>query len=188
MIPEDKSPNLLSMAFHRDFFLPFIITSLNRRKAGTTTHFADYFPFEYIVLFIIAMAGVMTGISSYLSNGSTVGGIVGLLASAGFAVLITFSVRSRTEKNVTWKRFMITTFMFFMLLGLTIGLFAGMAIWKSFIAKMILGTVGLAAGYLAGIMAGLYMQYLGWIGDLINLLLVPIMIGLIIVDIIFLMI
>lgn len=181
---EDSIPGFLTLAFHRDFFIPFIIKTLNTRKSETRTHFADHFPFEYVVLFIITMAGVITGIYAYLSEGSVFGGITGLLASAGFSALIIFSIRSRSDSRVIWRRFMISTFMFFMLAGMSIGLYAGMLIWNSDLAKIVLGISGFFAGYIAGIFAGLYMQCLGWTGQIMNIILVPVMIGLIIVDII----
>jgi len=181
---ENKIPGFFTLAFHRDFFLPFIIKALNTRKTETRTHFADYFPFEYVVLFIITMAGVITGIYAYLSEGSVFGGITGLIASAGFAALIVFSIRSKSDREILWRRFMITTFMFFMLAGLSIGLYTGMLIWNSYIAKLACGIIGLALGYFAGIVAGLYMQCLGWTGQIINIIMIPIMIGLSIIDII----
>ncbi len=181
---EDRIPGFLTLAFHRDFFIPFIIRTLNTRKTETRTHFADHFPFEYVVLFIITMAGVITGIYAYLSEGSVFGGITGLLASAGFSALIIFSIRSRSDSRVIWRRFMISTFMFFMLAGMSIGLYAGMLIWNSDLAKLVLGVSGFFAGYIAGIFAGLYMQCLGWTGQIMNIILIPVMIGLIIVDII----
>lgn len=181
---EDKTPGFLTIAFHRDFFLPFIIESLNTRKIETRTHFADHFPFEYVVLFIITMTGVITGIYAYLSEGSVFGGITGLLASAGFAALIVFSIRSKSDREILWRRFMITTFMFFMLAGLSVGLYTGMLTWNSYISKLVFGIIGLVSGYFAGIFAGLYMQCLGWTGQLINIIMIPVMIGLCIVDII----
>lgn len=98
-----KSQVFFTLAFHRDFFLPFIIKALNTRKTETRTHFADYFPFEYVVLFIITMAGVITGIYAYLSEGSVFGGITGLIASAGFAALIVFSIRSKSDRKILAK-------------------------------------------------------------------------------------
>lgn len=181
---ENKISDFLTLSFHRDFFLPFLINAYNTRKTETRTHFADHFPFEYVVLFIITMTAVITGIYAYLSEGSVFGGITGLLASAGFAALIVFSIRSRSDREILWRRFMVTTFMFFMLAGLSIGLYTGMLIWNSYIAKLIFGVIGLVSGYFAGIFAGLYMQCLGWTGQIINIIMIPVMIGLSIVDII----
>jgi len=185
---EDRITALFTIAFHRDFFLPFIFRVFNTRKSETRTHFADYFPFEYVVLFIITMAAVVTGIYAYLSEGSIFGGITGLLASAGFAALVVFSVRSKSDREILWHRFMVTTFMFFMLAGLSIGLYTGMTVWNSLVAKFVLGTIGLVSGYLAGIIAGLYMQCLGWTGQIVNIIMIPVMIGLGIVDIIIMII
>jgi hypothetical protein len=185
---EDRISGLFTTAFHRDFFIPFIIKTLNTRKIETRTHFADHFPFEYVVMFIITMTGVVTGIYAYLSDGSVFGGITGLLASAGFAALIIFSIRSRSDRNMRWSRFMISTFMFFMLAGMSSGLFTGMMIWNHWLAKSFLGLVGLSAGYITVIAAGFYMQCLGWTGQILNIILIPVMIGLIIVDIILMII
>lgn len=185
---DDRPLDLFSIPFHRDFFLPFIINSINARKSNTSTHFADFFPYEYVVLFMITMTGVVTGIYAYLSEGSVFGGITGLLASAGFAALMVFSIRSRSDREILWKRFMITTFMFFMLAGLSLGLYTGMLVFNSFLSKFIFGIAGMIAGYFVGIPAGLYMQSFGWTGQLINIIMIPVMIGLCIIDIVVLII
>lgn len=188
LCPKDRPMDLLSISFHRDFFIPFIIDSINTRKKETSTHFADFFPYEYVVLFIITMACVFTGIYAYLSEGSAFGGITGLMASAGFAALIVFSIRSKSDKNILWRRFMISTFIFSMLAGLSLGLYTGMMFRNSLISKFTFGLSGLTAGYFAGIPAGLYMQSLGWTGQILNIIMIPVMIGLSIVDIIILFI
>jgi len=108
------------------------------------------------------------GLPSALTKGSVVGGIVGVLGSIGAIALIVQSIYAQRETRPTFEAFRVAAFAFCVVLGLTLGLVAGSG-HHSHGLEACAALAGLMAGYIVGIAAGLWAQYLGWIGIWVEL-------------------
>jgi len=98
--------------------------------------------------------------------------------------LLINSILSRKDPP-NYENFLIGVFFFFMILGLTAGIFTG-SLHHLLMLGLLAGTVGLIAGYLLGILAGLWFQYLGWVATLLNILAGLAVLGMFVVDIVLL--
>jgi hypothetical protein len=136
---------------------------------------------EFTILVLISKVAAIAGLGAGIYRGSIVGWGVGILGLAAFAFFLVGSIRSQMGTRPSFDSFGIGIFFFFVLLGITVGLFEG-ALHHS---KPLAGWGGLAgfvAGYGTGILAGLGIQYLGWIGGLFSHLAVAGTVGLIVLD------
>jgi hypothetical protein len=68
---------------------------------------------------------------------------------------------------------------------LTSGVFIG-ALERSFALGLLAGAGGFVAGYGVGIFAGLWLQYLGWMADLLNGISYLAILGMFVVDLVLL--
>ena len=92
---------------------------------------------------------------------------------------ITWGIKTRP----TYNAFLRGIFLFFVVLGLSGGVFTG-TLEHSFLKGLLVGAAGVLAGYLLGIIAGLWLQYLGWLADILNMLAFLAVFGMICVDIV----
>jgi hypothetical protein len=192
-VPEDTQdvepvPGFFTPAFQQDFFVPLLIRSIRAKESGRRSPFEGHVPLEFPVLLVVSVVAAIIGLPAYRAHGSVIGGIAGLAGVAGFLVLLVNSIGTPPNRTALWTGFMAPTFMVCVLIGITVGLFLGAVVWKTVLAKWALGVVGLLAGYVAGIAAGLGMQWLGWIGRLLQAFAIPLIIGLIALDIVLIVI
>jgi hypothetical protein len=175
------NPRFLSLEFHTRFFPALLWDRLRpRERAGTS--FTSII--ELQILFVICFILLVTGIPAAIGSNSVIGWIAGGLGAAGALALFIHSIVSRKDPP-KYDYFLIGVFFFFVFLGLTAGIFAG-SLNYSLMIGLIVGTVGLIAGYFLGIMAGLWFQYLGWLASAINGLAILAIIGMFVVDLVIL--
>jgi len=105
---------------------------------------------------------------SAVSRGSFIGWLVGGIGAAGILALLINSIFSRKEPP-SYDCFLIGVFFFFVVLGISAGVFVG-TLEHSLSLGLLVGSGGLIAGYLLGILAGLWFQYLGWLASMVNIL------------------
>jgi hypothetical protein len=177
-------PSVFTAAFHRDFFLPLIVRSFGTKERGGHSGFEHHVPLELPVLFMVAVAAVVLGLPSWQPHGSIVGRVVALAGAAGALALFCTSVGSPSNRADLWAGFMVPVFCVCVFLGLTVGLFVGAVVWKTAWAKWAFGAAGLLGGYVTGIGAGLGMQWLGWVGRLLQGFAIPAIVGLVVLDIV----
>jgi hypothetical protein len=179
-------PKFLSLSFHTKFIPALLWQRLRPKKEEEyQSPFANHIPMEFIIA--LAICGVLTaiGIPYALSDGSIIGWLIGGIGVAGILALLILSVKSGLEEPPSCNDFLMGIFFFFIFLGISAGIFNGSL--KHSHSLMIWGSItGLFVGYVIGIFAGLYMQYLGWIAVLLNMLAGVSIIGMVIVDLVLL--
>jgi hypothetical protein len=101
-------------------------------------------------------------------------------------MLILQSVSSARGDRISYARFRPAVFLFFVVLGASIGLFVGEVAYHSLPLGLTAATIGLVAGYVVGVFAGLWIQRLGWIGIFLDVLAGSAIIGMLLVDLLLL--
>lgn len=175
------TPQFLSFEFHTRFF-PALLWGRLRPRERSGTSFAS--AVELHVLFVVCFILLAFGIPIAVSSGSIIGWIVGGIGAAGTVALVINSIFSR-KNPPSYDHFLIGVFFFFVTLGLTAGVFIG-SLNHSLSLGLLVGFAGLIIGYLLGILAGLWLQYLGWLASTVNGLAVPAVLGMILVDLVLL--
>jgi hypothetical protein len=179
-----RVPGVFALAFHRDFFLPLLFRSFGAKEPAGRSGFEHHIPLEMPVLLVISAVAVVIGLPSWQAHGSVIGGVAALAGVAGVVALFCTSVGSPPNRADLWAGFMAPVFAVCVFLGLTVGLFVGAVVWKTTLAKCAFGAGGVLAGYVAGIGAGRGMQWLGWIGRLLRAFAIPLIVGLVALDIV----
>jgi hypothetical protein len=124
------------------------------------------------------------GIPGAVSRSSIIGWIAVGIGTAGIVALLINSILSRKEPP-SYDCFLPGIFFFFVVLGITSGIFAG-TLEHSLPLGLLVGSGGLIAGYLLGILAGLWFQYLGWLSAMVNALASLAVLGMLLVDLVLL--
>jgi len=173
---------LFSPAFHKTVFLPFLFQRLRPKKEKRKTSFGGGLPYEYTILAGVTMWLMVIGFINYQS---IIGMTAGVFGVCGFVPLLVSSIRSRVKcgQKPLLEDFRVSPFLFMVLFGLTAGLLPVVdqhSIWF----KILGATGGLMIGYFVGILSGLWIQSLGWMSSVIEVVLWPAMVGMIIVSII----
>jgi hypothetical protein len=161
-------PRFLSIEFHTRFFPAVLGRRIRHRRATSGSPFANHISIEYPIMLMLCFVLAALGLPSALTKGSIVGGIVGGVGSVGAITLIVQSVYAQLETRPTFAAFRVAAFAFCVMLGLTIGLVAGSGL-HSRALEAGAAVAGLVCGYVVGIGAGLWAQYLGWIGMWVEL-------------------
>ena len=171
----------MSLEFHTRFF-PSLLRSRLRlgHRAGTSFTSAVEFQIFFVVCFIL----LALGMPSAISHGSFIGWVVGGIGALGILALLINSIFSRKEP-ASYDCFLIGVFFFFVVLGITTGVFVG-TLEHSLSLGLLVGSGGLIAGYLLGILAGLWLQYLGWLASIVNLIAGLAVFGMFFVDLVLL--
>ena len=164
---------IFSLTFHKTVFLPLLLRKLKPIK--DEEHSNLEIPFEYTILAVSSLFSMVVGLINYQA---IIGLIIGLLGATVFFSLLISSIRShlQTNQKPTWEGFRLSPFLFLILLGITIGLV--LSAGAGVVIKIMGASCGLIIGYLLGIPAGLWIQSLGWIRTIIEVALVPVIIGL----------
>jgi hypothetical protein len=168
--------SFFSPTFHTAFFLPLLFRKLKPQKNAGPHSFAEK-PFEYTILPGIAIACMVFGLTNYQSM---IGLVIGIPGAGGFFMMLLSSIRSRIKihQKMTWEDFRPLPFLFLVLAGFTISLVYTGGIAGAGVGVKITGAaVGLLIGYMSGIPAGFWFQSIGWMLTIIEIALVPLMIG-----------
>lgn len=121
----------------------------------------------FITLCVCAVLAII-GIPSAV-NGSVVGWILSILGVGGTIALIIISMIGQWGERPSYDDFLVGVFLFFVILGVFLGIPVGMdthSFWYGFLTSL----AGLIVGYVIGIFAGLWLQYLGWFAIVMNML------------------
>ncbi len=178
---ENIPPTFFSLSFHTRFFPSLLWRRLRPRKEEYQSPFSNHIPLELTILVVVSKVAAIAGLGAGISRGSVVGWGVGILGLTAFAFFLVDSIRSQMGIRPSFDSFSFGIFFFFVVLGITVGLFEGTLLHSKSLAGWG-GLAGFVAGYGAGIFAGLGIQYLGWIGGLFNHLSVAGIVGLIVLD------
>ena len=101
--------------------------------------------------------------------------------------LIAHSIGSREGQKPSFDNFRIGVFFFLLFLGFTAGLGIGQAYHMAYWVRLLCGFVGALVGYFLGIFGGLWVQYLGWLSETLDLFAGVALVGMVIVDILLLL-
>lgn len=175
------TPKFLSLEFHTRFF-PALLWGRLRPGTREGTGFSS--TFELYVLFGICLALAVIGLPGAITSNSVIGWAVGGIGAAGTLALIINSIIS-CDTPPSYDRFLTAVFFFFVMLGISAGVFAG-SLQHSLALGLLVGSGGLIAGYLLGILAGLCLQLLGWLASMVNGLAGLAVLGMFVVDLVFL--
>lgn len=175
---KNTGQKFFSSEFHTHFFPAILWSRLRSKKSGGTA----FVPFEWYIVIAFCLVLVALGIPYAIEHHSIIAWLAGSVGVAGILVITVSSIRSR-QASPTYDEFLCGVFFFLVMLGLTAGIFAG-ALEHSFVLGFAGSVVGLLLGYMLGIFAGLWFQYLGVLALLLNVLSIPAIIGLIVVDLV----
>lgn len=179
----DAPPKLWSVEFHTRFFPAFLwrrFRSPERRGSGFNSSF------ELYIVLAVCIVLVTVGAPSALSRGSIGGWIACGLGAAGLIAMIIHSVASNWGLRPSWEDFLAGCFFFFVTLGLTAGIFTSSLNHYSFFVSLLLCFAGLITGYALGLLAGLGLQYLGWLAVILNGAAYLAIVGMVVVDLVLL--
>ena len=181
-------PKFLSIEFHTKFFPALLLQRLRPRKEGgsSPTSFVSCGYIESAVGLALGIVLAVIGLPLAMARGSIIGWIVGGLGLAGILAIFILNVSSRWGIPPVYDYFLVGIFFFFVATGITTGIFIGTL--NHSLSQGVLGSLaGLLAGYALGILAGLWFQYLGWIGVLLNALAGVAIIGTLVLDLVLLL-
>jgi membrane associated rhomboid family serine protease len=168
MGPDILPPRFLSREFHTEFFPRVLKNRLGRKKRedqGTTFTSTTEMMISLTVCVILAVIGIPLA----WTQGSVFGWILSIVGFGGIVGLVILSVGSQWGDRPTYDDFLIGIFLFFVSLGLFIGIPVGLdrhSFWLGLSASL----AGLVGGYVLGILAGLRLQHLGWLAVILNML------------------
>ena len=178
----DSQPRFLSVEFHARFF-PRVLWGRLRPGERVGSGFTSFLPYIALAICLIL---VVIGVPNALTHSSTVGWIMLGLGLLGLVAIFIQSISSWWGERPSYEGFLVGFFFLFVILGLTTGIFIG-TLKHSLALGLVVSAAGLFTGYLLGILAGLWFQYLGWIAALLNILAGLGIIGMIIVDLVLLL-
>ncbi len=140
---------------------------------------------DHMVVLAICFILMIIGLPSAIDNKSVLGWVLAGLGLTGFVALVVQSIASQWGERPSYDDFLVNIFFLFVTLGLTAGIFVG-TLNHSLLLGLMVGGGGLIAGYLFGILAGLWLQYLGWMAPILNLIAGLAVIGMFVVDMVLL--
>jgi hypothetical protein len=168
MTADPVPPKFLSVEFHTRFFPQLLWARLRRKKKETQgTTFTS--TTEMMITLAICVILAVIGIPSALTRGSLVGWILTVIGIGGIVALLIVSVGAQWGNRPTYDDFLTGIFFFFVSLGILMGIALGMD-RHSFWLGALVCPAGLVGGYVLGILAGLWLQYLGWMAVILNML------------------
>lgn len=180
--PDAPPPKFLSLEFHTRFFPALLF---GRLCPSAVEHTSFTSTNGLYVLFVVCLILLIIGVPGAVTNNSIAGWVMVGLGALGLAAMFVNSVFSRMGEPVSYGGFLRCVFLFFVVLGVSAGVFTG-ALGHSLAIGLPAGALGFAAGYLLGILAGFWLQYLGWMAALLNFLAGLAVLGLFCVDIVLL--
>ena len=179
---DDTHPKFLSFEFHTRFFPALLWRGMRpRERGGTSFTSTGVLP----ILLVFCLILLLSGIPYALAHKSITGWVLGGIGVAGMVFLFINSITSGINNQPTYVGFLKGIFFFFVTLGISAGVFVG-ALSHSLPLGLLVGAGGFIGGYLLGILAGLWFQYLGWVAALLNMLAGLAVLGMFVVDIVLL--
>ncbi|MHC1696891.1 MAG: hypothetical protein AB9919_02255 [Geobacteraceae bacterium] len=175
---KNTEQKFFSIIFHTRFFPTLLWGRLRHKERGGTT----FVPFEWYIVITFCLVLAAIGIPYAINHHSVIAWLAGGVGVAGILVLTVSSICSR-QGSPSYEEFLWGVFFFLVVLGVTAGIFAG-TLEHSFVLGLVGSVAGLLLGYVLGIFAGLWFQYLGLLALLLNVLAIPAIIGLIVVDLV----
>jgi hypothetical protein len=161
-------PKLLSLEFHTRFFPRLIWDRLRRKKKGERgTSFVS--TMEIILVLAGSVILAVIGIPLALTRGSIVGLILSIIGVGGVLAIFVLSIGAQWGQRPTYDLFLSGIFLFFISLGIFIGIPIGIDNHSTFLG-VLASLGGLLGGYMLGIFAGLWLQHLGWMAIILNML------------------
>jgi hypothetical protein len=174
-------PGFFSIEFHTRFFPVLLWRRLRPRKRDGVSFVAT----ESYIAFAICLVLAMAGIPRAVTHRSFIGWVVGGAGLLGVLALFISSICSRREPP-SYDGFLRGIFFFLVTLGITAGLFTG-ALEHSLCLGLLGSAAGLVLGYVLGIFAGLWFQYLGPLAVVLDMLAGLGIVGLMVVDLVLLL-
>lgn len=182
MMETGQPPGFWSREFHTRFFPSVLRLIIRPRNEAYESPFARHGLTELTILLAVSLLACIFGYAAAV-NGSLIGAFIAFLATAGIVFLVVHSLRSRERRRPSWQEFRIGIFFFVLFLCFTAGLAIGQSYHAAYGVRLMGGLAGIAVGYFFGIACGLGAQYLGWLGEMLDLLAGIALAGIIIVDI-----
>ena len=145
----DAPPSFFSLSFHTRFFPSLLWRRLRPRKEEYQSPFSNHIPLELTILVIVSKVAAIAGLGAGISRGSIIGWGVGILGLAVFAFFLVDSIRSQMGIRPSFDSFSFGIFFFFVVLGITVGLFEGTLLHSKSLAGWG-GLAGFVAGYGGG--------------------------------------
>jgi hypothetical protein len=179
---EDSHPGFLSPEFHLRFFPRLLLKRTDPQEQRKTGFHSTL---ELYIILSVCIILVISGSPAAINRGSIAGWIVGGIGAAGIIAMCISSIAWGIKTRPAYDAFLKGIFFLFLVLGLSAGVFTG-TLEHSLLKGLTVGAAGVIAGYLLGIMAGLWLQYLGWLADILNMLAFLAVFGMLFVDIVIL--
>jgi hypothetical protein len=179
----DSPPKLLSIEFHARFFPSFLWNRL-RSKQRTGSGFNS--SLERYLSLVVCVILVVIGLPPAVSHGSIAGWIASGIGAAGVLAMIINSIASSWGEPPSYDDFLVGFFFFFVTLGLTAGIFISTLGHYSFFQSLLTSAAGFILGYAMGILAGLGLQYFGWMAAILDPLAGLMVLGMLVLDLVLL--
>ena len=180
-LSQDIGHRFFSVEFHTRFF-PALLRNRFRPMERKGTSFV---PLDSYLVFAFCLVLAAVGIPGAITHHSVLGWIAGGSGVVGILILSIFSICSR-KGSPSYDGFLFGVFFFLVVLGVTAGIFAG-TLEHSFYLGLMGSAAGLVLGYVLGLFAGVWFQYLGLLAVLLNLLASVAIIGMIVLDLVLLL-
>ncbi len=183
IILTDPPPKLMSIEFHTRFFPAFLWNRLRpkqRTRSGFNSSFELYFTLAVCIILVIV------GLPPALSRGSIAGWIMSGAGAAGVIAMIINSIMASWGEPPSYNDFLVGFFFFFVTLGLTAGIFISTLEHYPFFKSLLISAGGFVAGYGFGILAGLGLQYIGWLAAILDPLAGLMVFGMLMLDLVLL--
>jgi hypothetical protein len=181
IVNNQKQPRFFSLKFHTHFFPVLLWRRLRHKERSGTT----FVPLENYLVIAICVVLTAIGLPHALNHHSIIAWLSVGIGVAGIVTLAIASICSRNE-SPSYVDFLFGIFYFLVILGITAGIFAG-SLEHSFSLGLLASAAGLVLGYVLGIFAGLWLQYLGLLAVVLNVLAFPAIIGLVVLDLVLLL-
>ena len=179
----DTPPKFLSLQFHTRFF-PALLWRRLRFGKSTGSGFSS--SMELYLVLAGCGALIAIGVPAALLHGSIAGWIAGALGAAGILAMLVRSIASCRGETPSWDGFLAGCFSFLVTAGTSVAVFLGTLEHYTLYQALSAGGAGLIAGYLLGMVAGLVLQYLGWLSVLLDRLAGLAVIGMLVLDLVLL--
>lgn len=167
MAADTVPPKFLSLEFHTRFF-PRLLLDRFRRKRRETRGTTFTPNLEMFLILAASLILAMIGIPMAAARGSILGWVLALLGAAGSSLVVILSVGAQWGSRPCYDDFLAGVFSFFVAAGAASGVVVGLDAHSAGLG-LLAGLAGLLGGYLLGILAGLALQYLGWIATILNM-------------------
>jgi hypothetical protein len=168
MAAEIIPPKILSLEFHTRFFPRLIWNRLRQKKKEEQgTSFVSTMELTLVLVGSVILAVI--GIPLALTRRSIVGLIMSVIGAGGVLAIFVLSVGAQRGHRPTYDRFLSGIFFFFVFLGIFIGIPIGMDNHSTYLG-VLASLGGLFGGYMLGIFAGLWLQHLGWMAIILDML------------------